>query len=67
MCHCNVRGVGLNMDNPDVADDSKWRGSNLLGHLLMNVRMKLAAEYGEEFESELEEGRRDLKRRAILC
>jgi hypothetical protein len=55
------------MENPDVADDTRWRGTNLLGHLLMNVRAKLATEFGEEFEEQFEDGQRDLKRRAIKC
>lgn len=53
------------MDDPDVADESRWRGSNLLGHLLMNVRTKLASEYSEEFESILKEAHKELRRRAI--
>ncbi|CAD5234793.1 unnamed protein product [Bursaphelenchus xylophilus] len=44
-------GVGLNMSDPDVANQAKWKGQNLLGQILMGVRTTLAAQYPEEFES----------------
>lgn len=34
-------GIGLSEDNPDVQDPKKWRGENLLGGILMNVREQL--------------------------
>lgn len=33
-----VWGIGLSMKNPDRLDMSKWRGKNLLGFALMEVR-----------------------------
>ncbi|CAD5229021.1 unnamed protein product [Bursaphelenchus okinawaensis] len=44
-------GVGLGMENHDVANQAKWRGQNLLGQVLMGVRTSLAAQYPDEFES----------------
>jgi len=36
-----VWGIGLNASNPDVLDKSKWKGLNLLGNVLMEVRNNL--------------------------
>jgi len=58
-------GVGLSIDNPDVADTSKWYGKNMLGNLLMQVRTTLATEYEEEFSDALSDSKQELKRRAI--
>ena len=34
-------GIGLNMNHPDIYTPSKWRGENLLGRCLNDVRKKL--------------------------
>lgn len=39
-----IWGIGLGLDNPDRFDKSKWRGTNLLGKALMEVREKLKEE-----------------------
>jgi ribA/ribD-fused uncharacterized protein len=31
-------GIGMGENNPDVADQKKWKGRNLLGKALMQVR-----------------------------
>lgn len=36
-----VWGAGLAEDDPDIFDPSKWRGENLLGQVLMQVRAEL--------------------------
>lgn len=33
-----VYGIGLSADHPDATNPSKWRGQNLLGDVLMDVR-----------------------------
>ena len=33
-----IWGIGLEADNPDALDPSKWQGKNLLGIVLMKVR-----------------------------
>ena len=33
-----VWGIGLGLDSPYLLDESKWRGENLLGEILMEVR-----------------------------
>lgn len=33
-----IWGVGLTEDNDDILDEKKWRGTNLLGKALMEVR-----------------------------
>lgn len=38
-----IWGVGLAADDPDVARPEHWRGLNLLGFALMEVRARLAA------------------------
>jgi ribA/ribD-fused uncharacterized protein len=36
-----IWGIGLGIGNPDILDESKWNGQNLLGKVLMDVRTKL--------------------------
>ena len=36
-----VWGIGIHWENDDCLDESKWRGQNLLGKALMEVRKKL--------------------------
>lgn len=36
-----IWGIGLGQDNPKARDPSQWRGQNLLGFALMDVREKL--------------------------
>jgi ribA/ribD-fused uncharacterized protein len=36
-----IWGIGLTSGNPDAARPSRWRGTNLLGFALMNVRDQL--------------------------
>lgn len=36
-----IWGVGLHFDDDDILDESKWRGENLLGKALMEVREEL--------------------------
>lgn len=43
-------GIGLDKDDPDVANPIKWRGQNLLGQVLMAVRTSLSTQFPEEFE-----------------
>lgn len=39
--HDCIWGVGLSEDNPLILDESNWKGSNLLGKALMDVRKEL--------------------------
>jgi ribA/ribD-fused uncharacterized protein len=39
-----IWGIGLHWENDDVLDESKWRGQNLLGKALMEVRKRLNEE-----------------------
>ncbi len=45
LCECAVRdliwGIGLSMSDPDRFNKEKWRGNNLLGNTLMEVREEL--------------------------
>ncbi|HMW05618.1 MAG TPA: NADAR family protein [Leptospiraceae bacterium] len=36
-----VWGIALSMENPDRLDPKKWKGENLLGSILTNVRREL--------------------------
>lgn len=33
-----IWGIGMSVDNPDVLDSDKWKGTNWLGQVLMKVR-----------------------------
>lgn len=37
-----IWGIGLGSDHPDATNPSKWRGLNLLGKVLMEVRSELS-------------------------
>jgi len=37
-------GIGIDINNPDYKDASKWRGKNYLGRILMEVREELRLE-----------------------
>merc|ERR1719282_1043732 len=37
----NVWGIGIDKGNPDILRPSQWKGSNVLGWALMEVRQKL--------------------------
>jgi ribA/ribD-fused uncharacterized protein len=37
----NYWGVGMDENNPDISDNRNWKGGNVLGHVLMNVREML--------------------------
>jgi ribA/ribD-fused uncharacterized protein len=36
-----IWGIGMGSNDPDVLDESKWKGENLLGKVLMKVRENL--------------------------
>lgn len=36
-----IWGIGLAMNDPRATDQTQWRGENLLGHVLVEVRHKL--------------------------
>lgn len=38
-----IWGIGLGPNNPAVSDPTRWRGRNLLGFALMEVRARLSA------------------------
>lgn len=44
-----IWGIGMHASDPDILDESKWKGENLLGKALMEVRDRLRKEYNEIF------------------
>lgn len=46
-----VWGIGMGTDHPDILDQSKWKGQNLLGKALMEVRDLLRDEMIVDLES----------------
>ncbi len=40
-----IWGIGMTSDDPEIQDTSKWKGSNKLGALLMEVREDLRREF----------------------
>ena len=47
-------GVGIHIDDNDIYDIEKWKGKNLLGNALMEVRKQLIAELGIKEDKDLE-------------
>lgn len=45
-----VWGIGMYADNKHILDESKWKGENLLGEVLMKVRQTLRERIDVEFE-----------------
>lgn len=43
-----IWGVGLAIDDPQIADPKQWRGSNKLGKVLVEVREVLSRHYADE-------------------
>jgi ribA/ribD-fused uncharacterized protein len=43
-----IWGVGLAKDDPAIADEANWRGQNLLGRALMQVRQEIFPEAAED-------------------
>lgn len=39
-----VWGIAMSVDDPDILDEAKWRGENLLGKVLTQVREELKAD-----------------------
>ena len=40
----SIWGVGMAADNPDINEPLNWKGENLLGYALMEVRDRLKQE-----------------------
>jgi ribA/ribD-fused uncharacterized protein len=40
-----IWGIGLAEDHPDATNINKWRGQNLLGYILTNLRDNLKNDY----------------------
>lgn len=41
----SVWGIALAIDNPDRLDSNKWKGENMLGEILTNVRNDLQKQF----------------------
>jgi ribA/ribD-fused uncharacterized protein len=46
-----VWGIGMGADHPDILDQSKWKGQNLLGEALMEIRELIKGDVIAELES----------------
>lgn len=46
-----IWGVGIDASNPDILDETKWKGQNLLGKALMEVRDLLREQMMVDLES----------------
>ena len=44
--HDQIWGIGLHADDPRALNESEWRGTNLLGRILTEVRDELLDETG---------------------
>ena len=49
----NVWGIGMYANNKHILDESKWKGQNLLGEVLMKVRQTLRLRTDVDFENTL--------------
>jgi len=52
--HDCVWGIGYGENAPEARHKSTWRGKNLLGYILTDVRDQLMEEYGVDKASETE-------------
>jgi len=43
-----IWGIGMAEDHPDVMDEAKWKGENLLGKALTELRDELIEETNEK-------------------
>jgi ribA/ribD-fused uncharacterized protein len=46
-----VWGIGMAVDDPDILDETKWRGQNLLGKALMWTRERLLNEAIDDLQA----------------
>ncbi|VDO52369.1 unnamed protein product [Haemonchus placei] len=56
--HDTYWGIGLSIDDPNIADPSKWRGANVMGEVLMQVRDVLKEDPG--YSNEVEQAKQNL-------
>jgi ribA/ribD-fused uncharacterized protein len=42
-----IWGIGLGLNHPDLLDKSKWKGTNWLGEVIMEVKKDLRIEYNK--------------------
>ena len=57
-----IWGIGLSATHPDAKNPAKWKGENLLGKVLMDVRNELRTRETLGRELREEERRDDMKR-----